>query len=312
MQLLCKTCGHDSPDTDKFCRFCGGQLRSETEFTSAPTLNHGKMDPPLATPGVGTGRLPPSIGDITLGETGRMYYAPQPQYAPGPPPNMVAAQPAAFVPPPVKDHYWGRALGRFFKGLMFLFLIVGLVAATGSAIFMSKELDRERSQRWQRENRRGRDSGSNPSGRAQDAWDQMEEALNLMNEAAERAASAGAEIAADGQKPVDLGKYSYPNARTISAFEGSGKEMLSQVARQNFETVREFYEKQFGKPVIQAGQNNNGPGRNSGPQKLLFQSTFTPTILVKIEDDPGPGDQVKITILRSLFHFPRFDAAQSR
>jgi hypothetical protein len=307
MQLHCNKCGHDSPDTDKFCRFCGAQLKPETEFTSAPTLNHGKVEP--QGPSLGTGRLPPSIGDITLGETGRMYYAPQ--YVPGPPPVM--AQPQMVVAPAPQKHSVGRAFSGFFKGLMILLLFGGLLAATASAVFFSQEARRERDRRNDVENRRrDRGDGNYATGRAQDAWDQMEEALNLMQEASEKAATVGAEITSDGQKPVDLSKYAYPDARTTAAFEGSGKEMLSQISREKFETVRSFYEKQFGKPVIQAGQRNNGPGRNSGPQKLLFQSTFAPTILVKIEDDRGPGDQVKITILRSLFHFPRFDAAQSK
>src|SRR5512145_55253 len=96
MQQPCKSCGYESPESDKFCRQCGGQLSEESEFTSAVTLNHGKVEPNPQMASVGTGRFPPSVGDMIAGDTER-YYSP-PQYA-SPPVNI--ERPPQYASPPV-------------------------------------------------------------------------------------------------------------------------------------------------------------------------------------------------------------------
>src|SRR5262245_55009416 len=94
MQQPCKTCGYESPETDKFCRQCGGQLAAESEFTSAATLNHGRVEPNPPMASVGPGRFPPSVGDVITADTER-YYTP-PQYA------AAAAQAPAPAPAPMQ------------------------------------------------------------------------------------------------------------------------------------------------------------------------------------------------------------------
>src|SRR5215813_9924490 len=153
MQQACKKCGYESPDTDKFCRQCGGQFAAENEFTSATTLNHGRMEPNPPIASVGTGRFPPSVGDAIAGDTER-YYSP-PQYASAPanierPPAFALLNPNPAPPSRLKS------FSMFMRG-MFTFLLVGaLLVTTGLAVFFSQEAKYER---LQSQRRGGRDNG---------------------------------------------------------------------------------------------------------------------------------------------------------
>lgn len=297
MQQPCKACGYESPEADRFCRQCGGQLPGESEFSPSPNLGYGKGEPNPPVMNVGTGRLPPSVGDAIAGNTARYPYPPQ--YAPAPAPF---APPLTYAPPqvvPAPPRF--QILGMFFKGAFHFLLVAGLLAATAGAVFFSQEAQNERRRRNDLEMRvQGGGGGNNANARAQGAWGQMESALTLLNEASERAAGAGAMISTGNETSIDLGKYAFPGAQVEATVAGRGNEALSLLTRQNFDEVRAFYERQFGKPVIQAQGGNN---ERSDRKKLLFQSASSPTVLVKIEQlEEG---RVKITVLRSLLRFPQ-------
>jgi hypothetical protein len=197
------------------------------------------------------------------------------------------------------------------KGL-FTFLLVGaLLLATGLAVFFSQEADHARRRLNERE--RPRDGREQANGRAQDAWQQMEEALQLMDEATEKASSAGATLAIDSEKPIDLGKYAFPDAQVEAIISSQGKEALSLLTHKNFDDVQKFYERLFGKPVLQVAADQYVGNQR---KRLLFQSASLPSILVKVEEVEIPQlDKsvlaVKITILHSFLRFPRFNDAQA-
>jgi hypothetical protein len=175
------------------------------------------------------------------------------------------------------------------------------------AVYFSQEADHERRRNNELDHRsRVRASRENANSRAQDAWEQMEEALILTQEAAEKAAGAGATLTISNEKPVDLDKYAYPNAEIEAKVNKPGNEALSLITRQNFDTVQDFYEKLFGKPVLQVAVNSPGNQR----KKVLFQSSTQPPVLVKVEE--FERSQVKITILHSFLHFPRFNEVQAQ
>jgi hypothetical protein len=308
MQEACKKCGYESPEADKFCRQCGDQLSAETEFTAAVTLNHGRVEPQQPMAGVGTGRLAPSIGDTIAGDTER-YYSP-PQYA-APQANIERPQayverPQAYVerppayaqinpPPPSRFN----SFSRFMKGMFMFLVFVALIVTTGVAVRFSMEADQARRQLRERDgSREGRERAD---GRAQNAWDQMEEALQLAHEAAEKAASAGATLTFSGEKPVDLSKYAYPDAQVEAMIDSHGNEALSLLARDNFDDVQKFYERLLGKPVLQVAVDRWG----NQSKKLLYQSLTLPSILVKVEEIER--NRVKISILHSFLRFPRFN-----
>ena len=315
MQQACKQCGYESPETDKFCRQCGGQLPVENEVSAAVTLNHGRVEqnPPMAS--VGTGRLPPSVGDVIAADTERYYSPPQyasaqanierPQYASAQanverPPTFASLNPNPATPSR------SRSFSGFMKGLFMFLLVAALLVATGLAVHFADEADRANVALWQRDQSgNGREQAD---GRAQNAWDQMEEALRLSHQAAEKAARAGATLTISGEKPIDLSKYAYPTAQVDSMIDSHGNEALSLLATDNFDDVQKFYERLFGKPVLQVGDNQWGNQK----KKLLFQSPTLPSILIKVEeiDRRKVGKSVpdvKITILHSFFRFPRFN-----
>jgi hypothetical protein len=317
MQQACKKCGYESPEADKFCRQCGDQLSEETEFSAAVTLNHGKVEPHQPMASVGTGRLAPSIGDTIAGDTER-YYSP-PQYASAQanierPQAYVERQPAYAERPPVYAPITPpppsrlKSFSGFMKGL-FMFLLVGaLLVTTSMAVFFSQEADHARRRLDERE--RSTAGREQANGRAQDAWQQMEEALKLIHEAGEKAAGAGAEFIVSDEKSIDLDKYAYPDAQVEAKISSHGNEALSLLTRQNFDAVQTFYEKMFGKPVLQVVVNHWGNQR----KKLLFQSSTLPSVMVKVEEIEIEGTdriQVKITILHSFLRFPRFNGVQA-
>lgn|SRR5215468_3063047 len=299
MQQTCNKCGYESPEADKFCRQCGGQLSTETEFTSAVTLNHGKVEPSPPVASVGTGRFPPSVGDTIAGNTER-YYTP-PQYVPSPA-NLEPLP--SFAPLKSASSSWMKSFFRFMRGAYRFLLVAGLIVTTGMAVFFAQEANHERYRNWEQQNKaRERAGRENANGRAQKAWDQMEEALILSQEAAEKANDAGATLTISDENRIDLDKYAYPNAETEAKVTKKGNETLSQLARQNFDTVQEFYEKRFGKPVLQVVVGNER-------KKVLFQSPTQPPVLIKVEElDRG---QVKITILHSFLWFPRSNEVQAK
>jgi len=302
MQQPCKACGYESPETDKFCRQCGGQLVVETEASAATTLNHGRVEPNPPMASVGTGRLPPSVGDVIAADTER-YYSP-PQYASAP---ANIERPPAYAPldPPPPSRL--MSFSGFMKGMFMFLLVAALLVTTGIAVRFSMEADEARRRLNERDS--VMDGREQADGRAQNAWDQMEEALRLSHQAAEKAASAGATLTISGEKPIDLSKYAYPGAQVEAMIDSQGNEALSLLANDNFDDVQKFYERLLGKPVLQVAADRWGNQR----KKLLYQSTTLPSILVKVEEiqirkiDKKNVLVAKITILHSFLRFPRFN-----
>ena len=294
MQQPCKACGYESPETDKFCRQCGGQLAVETEASAATTLNHGRVEPNPPVASVGTGRLPPSVGDVIASDTER-YYSP-PQYASAP---ANIERPPTYAPiDPAKPSRL-KAFSGFMKGTFMFLLVAALLVTTVMAVRFSMEAD----EAWRRLNEKVRsgEGREQAGGRAQNAWDQMEEALQLANEAAEKAARAGATLTISGEKPIDLNKYAYQGAQVESMIDSKGNEALSLLANDDFDDVQKYYDRLLGKPVLQVAVDRWGNQR----KKLLYQSSTLPSILVKVEEIERR--RVKITILNSFLRFPRFN-----
>ncbi len=294
MQQQCKTCGYESPETDKFCRQCGGQFAVENEVSSAVTLNHGRVEPNPPMASVGTGRFPPSVGDTIAGDTER-YYSP-PQYASAP---ANIERPPAYAPLNPQPPSRLKTFSGFMKGMFMFLLVAALLVTTGIAVRFSMEADEAR--RRLNERVRSGEGREQAGGRAQNAWDQMEEALQLANEAAEKAAGAGATLTISGEKPIDLSKYAYPGAQVEAMIDSKGNEALSLLSIDNFDDVQKYYDRLLGKPVLQVAVDRWGNQR----KKLLYQSSTLPSILVKVEEIDRR--KVKITILNSFLRFPRFN-----
>ena len=294
MQQPCKACGYESPETDKFCRQCGGQLAVETEASAATTLNHGRVEPNPPVASVGTGRFPPSVGDVIAADTER-YYSP-PQYASAP---ANIERPPTYAPIDPARPSRLKTFSGLMKGMFMFLLITALLVTTGIAVRFSMEADEAR-RRWN-ERERSREGREQAGGRAQNAWDQMEEALQLANEAAEKAAGAGATLTISGEKPIDLNKYIYPGAQVESMIDSKGNEALSLLANDDFDDVQKYYDRLLGKPVLQVAVDRWGNQR----KKLLYQSPTLPSILAKVEEIDRR--RVKITILNSFLRFPRFN-----
>jgi hypothetical protein len=297
MQQICQHCGYDSPGSDRFCRQCGGSLSAETEVSSATTRNYGRQEAAPSVIVAGSGRLPPSVGDAIAGETERYYQAPRP--------SMTPTQNTA----PIKSRFrpWRLIL-------MLLVLIIG--AAVGAAVTASLTSDRRPSlppeeiarmqsqreaQRRQEEyKRRIEDKLREAQDRSREASERQREALERAREAAERARDAGAALTVTTEKPIDLSQYEYTGATVSRAIRIPGHEMLTMNTPDSFDSVNQFFQKKFGKPIIQI----NNPIDEWG-KKLIFQSDTAPPISVSVEPDDENNGQLKITILRLPFWIPK-------
>src|SRR5262249_23264765 len=218
----------------------------------------------------------------------------------------------SFAPPKPASFSWLKSFSRFMKGAFMFLLVAGLVAATAAAVFWAPEAPSIRRHNWGLEEKeRARGGGKDANGRAQNAWEQMEEALQLTQEAVEKASAVGAELTVSGEKSFDLDKYAYPGAQVEAKISAHGNQALSMLTRQNFDSVQSFYERLFGKPILQMAVYN---GENQR-KKVHFQSATLPSILVKVEESEIWGtekNQVKITLLHSFLLFPRFKEVQAK
>jgi hypothetical protein len=306
MQLPCKKCGFESPEDDHFCRQCGAALSAENEFSSAATINYGRQEAKRPSVGMHTGPLPPSVADSIAGETDRFYRPPQGVAMPAPayPPQQM------FYPlSNPESSSWGKAIGRFFRGIFFFLMIAGLVGATGAAVFFSQEARRERDRYG--DIRRRTESRTNPNGKAKEAWQQFEEAVQLADEVNEKATIAGATLGTGTGSPVDLSKYTYKNASEDAALNNPGGETISMTTSDSLEDVRKHYESLVGKPVLQSHEETFARGQSMKLRKLLYQASPTAQILIRLEETyryNGPEKdrlQVQITIFRTPLRFPQ-------
>ena len=295
MHQTCQDCGYESPVNARFCRQCGAPHFVETEGSVAATRNYGRQEsaPPVAT--AGSGRLPPSVGDIVAGETERYY---QPPYAPAPP-----AQVTAPIKPRIKLWRWmiaflfvlliGAAIGAFFRGAR---REGNRTPPLGSAEFdrlQKQEAARRRQDDLRREaQNRVRDAEN----RERDARNRARDAINHAREAAERASEAGAALAPTDEKPLDLSPFEYPGATVGSSIRIPGREILTmRVSDGHFDAVNQFYRSKLGRPIIEINESVED-------RLLIFQSSAGPAISVSVETDTErPGPMLKIVVLRSPF-----------
>jgi len=103
--------------------------------------------------------------------------------------------------------------------------------------------------------------------------------------------------------PVDLAPYEYPNASVGNYVRIPGHELMVQQTKDTFAAINQHYQKKLGKPLFIISEER----RNL----LVFQSSGSPSVVVKVEDSDQHDDQWEITILRSPFPFPKPDEGLS-
>ncbi|MGH9768126.1 MAG: hypothetical protein ACREAB_11880 [Blastocatellia bacterium] len=316
MYQTCQACSYESPIGARFCRQCGVQLYVETEASAAGTRNIGRQEPALSVATAGSGHLPPSIADTIAGETERYYQAP----------SYVSAAPAPLTAPiksRIKNWRWFMLLLVLIIGVTIGALVTGSMMDSREVARTPEEQARRQQQqeerrrqdeerRRQQEERRRQDEfrreaqnqAREAENRAREALNHAREALRQADEATRRASEAGAALAPTDEKLLDFGQYEYPNATVSSWIRIPGREMLTMRTTDGFDAVSQFYARRLGAPIITINE--------SIEKRLIFQSNTTPLISVSVETVPGPkGPELKITVLRSPFRFPRPDEPQN-
>jgi ribosomal protein L40E len=288
MQQSCTQCGFDSPDHARFCRQCGATLFVETDVSGAATRNYGRQTPPVAAAAPASDPLPPSVGDALAGATERYY------------------QPPMWTPPPNAPNTAPIPIRTFPRWLPALILGLLLSVATG-AYFTGREVGRHNGSEppdvispeeiaRQREDERWHEIEAliqQAEEQAREASEQQQRAIEHARQAAEAASEAGAALAPTNEKLLDLTPYEYPGATIGHSVRLTGSEMLSQRTTDEFDKVNQFYQKKFGKPVIQINE--------TWEKRLLFQVAGPPAVTISVETDYEHGGQLKIVVLRSPF-----------
>jgi hypothetical protein len=300
MLQTCQKCGNDSPTGDKYCRQCGEPFVVETVASGAATRNYIKQEPPSVA-NAGSEYFPPSVADAIVGDTERYYQAPMP------------AAPAQFTSQ-FRPKFWRWRWGWWILSLLLTAMIVSMMtvaivrrpgrmpAPPGQPI-RTTQAEREAQRREQNRRREWQERIRDTRHRADEAQERSRRAVEQLLEASERAREAGTEIRPTGEKLLDLSKYEYPNTTSGTSNRIPGYETLTMRTSDNFDTVKLFYEKMLGQPVVFF----NEPFE----KWVIFQSDKDPLISVYLESEFE--GQVRIVGLRFPFRIvPIEDALNKR
>jgi hypothetical protein len=129
------------------------------------------------------------------------------------------------------------------------------------------------------------------------------EAIDRAKEDAERAIERG-EPGTDA-KPIDLTSFEYQAATAGQYSRIPGRELLTQRTKDDFETVRRFYQEKLGQPLIQVNNDRN-------QRQAFFQSVGSPSATVLIRETRDRARQLEIIILRSPFRFPSLQVEEEK
>jgi hypothetical protein len=294
--MHCPNCGSESSTSARFCRQCGAALFAEGDNTEVLRRSYAG---PNASPSVATADsapLPPSVADMFAGDT--MRY-PQP---PSAPPTYAPPQYPAPSVPTVSLKKKRRGLLKV-GALVLALLVAGGIGAAINESAQDGRVELSPAERARLELMR-REDGLNRSvvgvvaeqrERMREDIERRMEEVRRAREEAERAAERGGAMAT-GEQPVDLSGFEYPGATSGQYSRVPGREMLTQVTGDSFETITQHYRQKLGPPLVQV------VGRND--KQALFQSADAPPVAVLVREARGRGRQWEIVVLRSPFRFP--------
>ncbi|MGH9845863.1 MAG: hypothetical protein ACREEM_44730 [Blastocatellia bacterium] len=283
MQQPCSRCGYVSDRPARFCRQCGAPLFSETETTSAATRNYGPS--PASQPYAD----PRNTSDTSnaSGASGGGYEDP-------------VAETTRFYRPPMAPNYQSYPTEPPKKsraGMWVLIAVLSLLFVGGGMVGLVSLALRSRppiTKNVEDEVRR----------RVEEELERAKEQIAQAQEEAERAKEEAGDIApppppAPPAPNKELEQYKYPGATVDGTVRFMGNEVLNLRTRDGFEKVKEFYVKAIGRPFV---ESNEG-----GEEKLVFQSSGLPSVIVSIEPDKKHPGERKITILRMGFQLPKYN-----
>ena len=301
MLQTCQKCSNESPIGDKYCRQCGEPFVVETAASGAATRNYIKQqEPPPSVANADTGHFPPSVADAHLGDTERYYQPPH-----------LAVPPAPFISQS-RSRFWSWRWGLWIFALLLSAMIgsmvtVSFVRSPGRMPAppiqaIRSRADAEAVRRQQDRKREWLERIRDTKNRADEALERSRRVVERAIEASDRAKEAGAEIRPTNEKLLDLSKYAYSNTISVTSNRIPGYETLTMRTSDNFDTVKQFYERMLGQPVVVF----NEPFE----KWVIFQSEKDPLISVYIESEFE--GQVKIVGLRYPIRIVPFEDAQNK
>jgi hypothetical protein len=311
----CQTCNYDSPAGAKFCRQCGAPLFAETDVSGADTRNYGRQE---AAPAV-SAPLPPNTPSVVdaFGSNTSRYYQP-PVGAVAGTASLGGARPMVVTPayvPPISNttRLKGKWKRRLLKVAAYLALLIG-AAGIGAAINEESHDDRPRSvMTLSPEDRNRIEIGRRVEGilgatdetlrdsqeRAKRLLEKHLQSIHEARDTARRLAESRNTASLTEIIPVDLSPFEYQNATVGNYVRIPGHELLVQQTKDSFAAINQFYQRKLGKPLFANNEENRS--------RLIFQSSGSPSVVVKIAESEQRDDQWEITILRSPFPFSRPD-----
>lgn len=301
--LNCPSCDYESPSSARFCRQCGVTLPTDSDLTEATTRNIGRQDPIPSVATAGSAPLPPSIADTFAGNTAR--YRASSQAAPAYTPPGFVANVMNTASLKSKRRYLKR-----FGWVLALFISGGIGAGINQESNRDRvrlsPADRARLERLRTEDETARTltgSVSERQDRLRDEAQRRLEEVERAREESQRAFERGSLTNSD-EKLLDLNEYEYKNATTGQYSRIPGKEVLTQRAKEDFETISQFYQKKLGLPFVHRNERNE--------KQSLFQSETIPSVSVLVRESRDRSHQTEIIVIRSPFRFPRIQPDQEK
>jgi hypothetical protein len=305
MVQTCQKCANESPTGDKFCRQCGEPFVAESAASGAATRNYIKQEKPPSVATGDSGYFPPSVADAIVGETERYYQPPQ---LPVPPPQSTSQ----FRPK--KSWRWRGfmwVLAFLLSALIGSMITIPFVRSRGRMARVPEQpirSDAEREAR-RREDQRRKDVQNKmreARERSDNARENSRRAVERFREAYDRAREAGSVILSSGEKLLDLSEYDYTSANGIPVSKIAnripGYEMLTIRTLDDIDTIKQFYQKKIGVPIIQINEPYE--------KWLLFQTEKSPSLIVYVDSDSP--DERRIIVLRYPFRFIPIEDTQTK
>jgi hypothetical protein len=306
MVQTCQKCANESPTGDKFCRQCGEPFVAESATSGAATRNYIKQERPPSVATGDSGYFPPSVADAIVGETERYYQPPQ---VPVPPPQSTSQFRAK------KSWRWRGflwVLAFLLSALIGSMITIPLVRFGRTARPATPEqsirndAEREARRREERRRREVLDKMREAKERSDNAMERSRQAVQRFREALDRAREAGPIILNIGEKLLDLSEYEYTatNGNPVSRIANRipGYEMLTIRTSDDFETIKQFYQKKIGAPIIEINEPYE--------KWILFQTEKSPSMIVYV-DSEFP-DERRIVVLRYPFRIVPIEDTQTK
>jgi hypothetical protein len=263
MEQACPGCGFISDRPSRYCRQCGRQLFAENEVTSAETRNY---DPKRA-------------------QAANASYASQPHHGAWGNEMKEVQETARFYTPPPASTYDIPGKGKSNAGWWIMIAVLCLLLVGGGMVALVVQAIRPRQPAVT--------AAEDTIREIERMSRELEKELDVKTLIAPPPQPPPSPDAPKADIPVTFDKYKYPNAQVDRSVSGIMGGIIKMSTTDAVDVVRDFYERVTGAPPLTESRDNE-------KEKVIFQSSNSPRILVIISSDDELPDKTQIVLLQPV------------